>query len=78
MFQIIRNHLPDVRAYADDAQLYLSFQPDSELSQAAAMDAIERCVNDIRTWMIVDKLKVDDGKTEFMIMGTKQQLRKST
>jgi len=42
----------------DDAQLYLSFKPDSE--QAAA----------------IDKLKINDGKTEFMIIGTKQQLRK--
>ena len=55
LFQIITNHLPDVHACVDDAQLYLSFKPDSELSQAAAMDAVERCVSDIRTWMIVDK-----------------------
>ena len=70
LFQIIRNHLSDVHAYADDAQLYLSFKPDS------AMDAMERCVNDIRTWMIVDKRKINDGKTEFMVIGMKQQLRK--
>ena len=76
LFQIIRNHFPDVHAYVDDAQLYLSFKPDSELSQAAVMNAIERCVNDIRTWMIVDELKINNGKTEFVIIGTKQQLRK--
>jgi len=33
-------------------------------------------VNDIRTWMLLDKLKINDRKTEFMIIGTKQQLRK--
>ena len=33
-------------------------------------------MNDIRTWMILDKLKINDRKTEFMIIGTKQQLRK--
>ena len=60
LFQIIRNHFPDVHAYVDDAQLYLSFKPDSELSQAAVMNAIERCVNDIRTWMIVDELKINN------------------
>ena len=76
LFQIIRNHLLDVHAYADDAQLYLSFKTDSELSQAAAIDAMEHYVNDIRMWMIVDKLKINDGKTEFMIIGTKQQPRK--
>ena len=76
LFQVIRNHLPDVHAYADDAELYLSFKPDSEVSQTAALDAMERCVKDIRTWMIVNKLKINDGKTEFMIIGTKQQLCK--
>ena len=64
LFQVTRNHLPDVYANADDAELHLSFKPDSEVSQAAAMDAMESCVKDIRTWMIVYKLKIDYGKAE--------------
>ena len=46
------------------------------MSQDAALKAMESCVNDIRTWMIVDKLKLNYGKTEFMVIGTKQQLSK--
>ena len=76
LFQVIRNHLPDAHAYADDSELYLSFKPDSQVSQDEALDAMERCVDDIRTWMIMDKLKMKEGKTEFLVFGTKQQLCK--
>ena len=37
---------------------------------------MELCVKDIRTWMIADKLKMNEKKTEFMIIGTKLQLEK--
>ena len=37
---------------------------------------IERCIEDIRNWMLNDKLKLNDDKTEFMIIGTSQQLTK--
>jgi hypothetical protein len=37
---------------------------------------MELCIKDIRSWMIADKLKMNDGKTEFMVIGTKQQLAK--
>jgi hypothetical protein len=37
---------------------------------------MESCVNDLRKWMIQDKLKVNDGKPELLIIGSKQQLQK--
>ena len=37
---------------------------------------MERCISDIRSWMLTDKLKHNDGKPEFMLIGTKQQLSK--
>ena len=36
----------------------------------------ERCIEDIRDWMLNDKLKLNDDKTEFIIIGTSQQLAK--
>ena len=41
-----------------------------------AIEAMERCIEKIRTWMLTDKLKINDNKTEFLIIGTKQQLSK--
>lgn len=37
---------------------------------------MESCINAIRAWMITDKMKINDIKTEFLIFGTKQQLKK--
>ena len=69
-------YLPEALAYDDDTQLYLSFSPDSATNQTDAVAAMERCILDIRTWMLTDKLKLNDDKTEFMLIGTKQQLSK--
>ena len=37
---------------------------------------MERCISAIRCWMIKEKLKVNDSKTEFILIGTRQQLAK--
>ena len=76
LFEVIKCHLPEAHAYADDTQLYLSFSPDTATNQTDAVIAMERCISDIRTWMLTDKLKLNDDKTEFMLIGTKQQLSK--
>ena len=37
---------------------------------------MEHCILDIHKWMLTDKLKLNDDKTEFKLIGTKQQLFK--
>ena len=64
--KFFKRHLPEAHAYTDDTQLYLSFQQDSAMSQADAVNALHSCIKDIRTWMIVDKLKLNDEKTELI------------
>ena len=50
--------------------------PDSTVDQIAAVTAMESCIDDIKNWMLNDKLKLNDSKTEFLIIGTRQQLSK--
>ena len=71
-------HLPDVHAYADDNQLYISLKPasGSSASELEAVTALQDCILDIKTWMTVDKLKLNDGKTELIAIGTRAQLNK--
>ena len=61
-------------AYADDTQLYLAFKPDCALSTNEAISAMEVCVREIRVWVLCDKLKINEDKTEVIIVGTRQQL----
>lgn len=73
LFEVVGRRLPSVHTYADDTQLYLLFKPESASSAQDAVDAME---HGIRAWMLWDKLKISDGKSEFMVIGTRQQLSK--
>ena len=76
LFEVIKLYLSNAHAFADDTQLYLSFNPESSLSEAEAVHAIEQCIRAIRAWMQADKLKLNENKTEVMLIGTHQQLSK--
>ena len=76
LFEVIKHHLPSAHAYADDTQLYVSFKPDCSASEAECFSAMEECIRAVRAWMIQDKMKLNDDKTEFLIIGTSQQLKK--
>ena len=69
-------HLPSVPSYADDTQLYLALSPKVQGDDASAVKAMCDCIMDLRKWMIRDRLKLNDDKTEFLLLGTRQQLAK--
>ena len=72
LFNMIECHLPNSHCYADDSQLYLSFKPGDLSSQQDAITAMQNFIDDICSWMEHD----NDEKTEFLIIGTPQQLSK--
>ena len=76
LFEIIKHHFPTVHCYADDTQVYISFCPNDSLDQLNAAELLESCIDDIRAWMLHDNLKLNDEKTELLIIGTPQQLDK--
>ena len=62
---IMRHHDIDFHIYAADTQLYVSF----DLSNPnVALDRMNLCISDLRIWMIRNKLKINDSKTEFLII----------
>ena len=75
LFSIFSNHSVSTHAYADDHQLYMTFSPNLE-SQNQAVSCMESCLDDVKSWMISNKLKMNDPKTEFIIIGSHQQLAK--
>ena len=54
----------------------LAFRPGNDLNETAARVAMESCIAEISQWMHLDKLKLNSDKTEFLLIGTRQQLRK--
>ena len=58
--------------------IYLSFCPNNIANQEASLATVEKRVEDIHDWMLNDKLKLNDDKTEFIIIGTSQQLAKAS
>ena len=74
--EVVKIYLPNIPSYADDTQIYLSFKLDSTEGEQDPIAALQDCITDIRSWMIADRLKLNDDKTEFMIIGTRAQLDK--
>ena len=76
LLDIVTQHLPTVHCYADDTKLYLAFRQGDRATQYSAVAAVEACIQDVREWVIKDKLKINDDKSEFIIIGTQAQLKK--
>ena len=66
--QLIRRHHLKFHQYADDNQLYLSFK---RPNLSSAVSSTQECVNDIKQWMTHNKLKLNDSKTEVIVIRSK-------
>ena len=80
MHQSCSTSLSDILLTCTATLTILSYQsfrpPDGLSSQTDAIQAMERCVEDIRHWMVSDHLLLNDEKMEFLLIGTRQQLSK--
>ncbi len=67
---LIQKHGFSYHCYADDTQLYFSFQPD-DLTAAAPIAA---CPSDISSWMKDHHLQLNLAKTELPVVSAKPSL----
>ena len=67
---VISNNSLKYHLYADDTQLYISFTP---TNAALSLESLTTTFNDILSWMNLNKLLLNPSKTEFLLIGTKQQ-----
>ena len=65
---IIQKHGVSYHTYADDTQLYLTFRPGVDINNACGR--LEECISDIKRWMLCNKLKLNDEKTEVLLLGS--------
>ena len=66
---ILRYYNIGYHVYADDTQLYVSFKCKHPLESISKLNS---CLADIRRWMITNKLKINDSKTEFIVFRSPQ------
>ena len=75
LFNIVSQHLPSVHVYADNTQMYLSFRPCSIHSEINAVSVIEKCIADVCSWFIGNRLMIKDAKPDILIMAPVNNLK---
>ena len=63
---IINKHGLQYICYADDIQLYSSFDPRSFENMNDTLNLISLCISEINTWMSSNYLQLNNNKTEFI------------
>ena len=68
--RIIKKHGVKYHIYADDTQLHCPFDIHDPLP---VLNKLQACISDIRAWMIQNQLKINDEKTEFLVIASKSK-----
>ena len=64
MQQIFKRHSLKYHKYADDIQLYASYNPAKPGDQVETARRLTECFGEVRRWMAVLILKLNDEKNE--------------
>ena len=62
---LIKTHSVESQSFADDTQLY---DTASHMNIDSSLLALSSCISDIKIWMLENKLKLNDDKTEAIII----------
>ena len=66
---VISQHHLEHHLYADDTQIYIAFRQSSTACDLqTAMNTIEHAIGDIKTWMDSHFLKLNENKTELLVI----------
>ena len=69
---IFQKHHVFFHMYADDTQILVSCPP-SDISKS--IEGLEQCLADVHSWMVVNLLKLNPSKTEFILFGSSYMLK---
>ena len=72
---LFRHHNLQFHLNADDTQLYVSFSTNNDLELTEAVERIELCLTYLDKWMSINKLKLNNEKTEFLFIHSKFRLQ---
>ena len=68
--KIADRHGIQIHMYVDDTQLYVSYDvTDMEQRQEVSV-RLEKCISDIQSWMVTNKLQLNGSKTELVVLAS--------
>ena len=62
--------------YADDTQVMQVVDPNDLSHQTQQLHSLQNGIESVSDWMSANKLKMDEEKTEFLVIGSRHQLKK--
>jgi hypothetical protein len=73
---VIQDDSTHIIGYADDHGIYRDFSPSKPTGESDNIEILNKTLGDIRVWMNLNRLKMNDSKTELIYIGSRQQLHK--
>ena len=70
--EIARKYGLDIQLYADDSQLYIPFHPMRPMELQNVTSRINDCLSGIKVWMVNNFMKLNESKTELLVIGTEE------
>ena len=68
----------ELNGFADDHSIRKRFDTKSRTDEYTIITTIERSMLKIKKWMDAVRLKMNESKTEFVLLGSRQHLKKCT
>ena len=73
--KIANKHKLSIHMYTDNTQLYIVFQASVPCNVAITESTIHECLDEIKQWMKENYLKINAGKTKFIVISSPYQVR---
>ena len=74
--QIFKKHGIEYHSYADNTQLFVKFPISNPAGLSAKLCQLECFISDFKKWLSCNKLRLNDSKTEFMVLYPKRLCHK--
>ena len=74
MQEVIEKNV-DLHGYADDHALKIKFVS-TKKNENIGVSTLEKCSKEIKSWTDSNRVKMNTSKTEFILFGSKHQLKK--